>query len=228
MHTLKRVALLACSFASAGCVVLSLRHSALADDARDVSYRVAQAPVESRTLPVKAPEAKKKRPAEVQTASPTPAKEPREERGVPAGQLQPQIHASNAGITTCFDSLARASSQAIDSEHMAYSFWDQKRSNDGTFRSIVSLRYPHGAAPRGAAVIINSPVAGACDATTVQVMPTVRPCNTIQGELIKSGKAVANLAGLALIQSPQDLSYLLLPTSGDGCTIVAIRAIRSQ
>jgi hypothetical protein len=31
-----------------------------------------------------------------------------------------------------------------------------------------------------------------------------------------------------LIQTPQDLSYLLLPTAGDGCTIVAIRVIRSQ
>ncbi len=150
------------------------------------------------------------------------------ERGVPAGQLLPQVHASNGGITTCFDALARASSQAVDGEHQAFSFWDQRRPNEGTFRSIVSLRYPHATAPRGASVIINSPVSGACDATTLQIMPTLRTCNAIQGDLMKNGRAVANLAGLALIQLPEDLSYLLLPTAGDGCTIVAIRVIQSR
>jgi hypothetical protein len=208
--------------------------SARADEARDRSYRMAQAAdpkkqrIESWAFPVKAPESKKKQLPERPTASATPAKDGQDERGVPAGQLQPQLHASNGGITTCFDSLARASSQAVDGEHQAYSFWDQKRPNEGTFRSIVSLRYPHAAAPRGAAVIINAPVGGACDATTLQITPTLRTCSAVQGDLRKSGKAVANLAGLALIQTPQDLSYLLLPTAGDGCTIVAIRVIRSQ
>src|SRR5690606_12924776 len=79
--------------------------------------------------------------------------DPSERRGVPAGQILPQLHASNGGVTACFDTLARASSQAVDGEHQAFSFWDPKRPNDGTFRSIVSLRYPHATAPRGAAVI---------------------------------------------------------------------------
>ncbi len=86
----------------------------------------------------------------------------------------------------------------------------------------------HGAPRLNACERRNSPVGGACDATTFQIMPTLRSCNAIQGDLMKSGKAVANLTGLALIQVPQDLSYLLLPTAGDGCAIVAIRAIRSQ
>lgn len=153
--------------------------------------------------------------------------DPSERRGVPAGQILPQLHASNGGVTACFDTLARASSQAVDGEHQAFSFWDPKRPNDGTFRSIVSLRYPHATAPRGAAVIINGPVGGACEATTLQVMPTLRSCTAIQGDLMKNGKAVANLAGLALIQVPQDLSYLLLPTAGDGCTIVVVRVLSS-
>ncbi|WP_143149035.1 hypothetical protein [Hyphomicrobium sp. CS1BSMeth3] len=172
---------------------------------------------------VKAPEAKKK-----QAAADPPKPDADKDRGTPAGQMQPQVHANNGGITACFDTLARASSQAVDGEHQAFSFWDQKRPNDGTFRSIVSLRYPHAAAPRGASIIINSPVGGACEATTLQVMPTLRPCNAIQADLMKNGRAVANLAGLALIQLPEDLSYLLLPTAGDGCAIVAIRAIQSR
>ena len=176
---------------------------------------------------IKAPDAKKK--AEASPAAEKKASEAPADRGVPAGQIQPQVHASNGGITTCFDSLARASSQAIDGEHQAFSFWDRQRPNEGTFRSIVSLRYPQATAPRGAAVIINSPVAGsACDATTLQIVPTLRSCTAIQGDLMKNGRAVANLAGLALIQAPQDLSYLLLPTAGDGCAIVAVRVIRSQ
>jgi hypothetical protein len=194
-----------------------------------IEWRLAQAaePKKQRSenwaSQVKPPETKKK-----QAAAEPPKPEADKDRGVPAGQLQPQLHASNGGITTCFDSLARASSQAVDGEHQAYSTWDQRRPNEGTFRSIVSLRYPHAAAPRGASVIINSPVDGACDATTLQIMPTLRSCNAIQGDLMKNGRAVANLAGLALIQVPQDLSYLLLPTADDGCTIVAIRVIRSQ
>lgn len=197
------------------------------------TWRVAQVVepkkrMENWASSVKAPDAKKKQAAEA------PQAEQKEtgalaDRGVPAGQIQPQVHASNGGITTCFDALARASSQAIDGEHQAFSFWDRQRPNESTFRSIVSLRYPQPTAPRGAAIIINSPVAGsACDATTLQIVPTLRPCSAIQGDLIKNGRAIANLAGLALIQAPQDLSYLLLPTAGDGCTIVAVRVIRSQ
>jgi hypothetical protein len=231
----KRLGLLMCAAGSVLTIVgMYAIVSAHADDAQDRSYLVAQAAdpknprMESWAMPVKAPEPKRRQASERSTASATPAKDGSDERGVPAGQLQPQVHASNGGITTCFDSLARASSQAVDGEHQAYSFWDKKRPNEGTFRSIVSLRYPHAAAPRGAAVIINGPVDGACDATTLQILPTLRPCGAIQGDLMKGGKAVANLAGLALIQTPQDLSYLLLPTAGDGCTIVAIRVIRSQ
>jgi hypothetical protein len=199
------------------------------------TWRVAQVAepkkqrMENWASSVKAADAKKKQGAEAPSPAEHKETEARADRGVPAGQIQPQVHASNGGITTCFDSLARASSQAIDGEHQAFSFWDRQRPNESTFRSIVSLRYPQATAPRGAAIIINSPVAGsACDATTLQIVPTLRPCSAIQGDLIKNGKAIANLAGLALIQAPQDLSYLLLPTAGDGCTIVAVRVIRSQ
>ncbi len=196
----------------------------------DAVVRMAQAAetngkprLQSWASSVKTPEAKKKT-----VAAEAPKPDTDKDRGVPAGQIQPQMHASRGGITKCFDSLARASSQVVDGEHQSYSFWDPKQPNEGTFRSIVALRYPQAMAPRSAAVIVNSPVGGACDATTFQVIPTLRSCSVIQGDLMKSGKAVANLTGLALIQVPQDLSYLLLPTAGDGCAIIAIRSIRSQ
>jgi len=182
-----------------------------------------------RSTPAKAaPQSSVKSAAAEDQPAKAPAADPKDVRGAPAGQLQPQLHASNGGITTCVDSLARASSQAVDGEHQAFSFWDPKRPNEGTFRSIVSLRYPNPAAPRGISVIINSPGAGtACDATTLQVVATARTCAAIQSDIMKSGKAIANLTGLALIQAQQDVTYMLLPTAGDGCTIVAIRAIRS-
>lgn len=224
----------------AGSLAIQPAKSSGLEDSSPVSMRMAQAAtpkkqrLEGWASSVKAPEPKKKGPAEKPSA-PAAAKPDKDavqdtpgDRGVPAGQIQPQQHASSGGITTCFDSLARASSQTVDGEHQAFSFWDPKRPNEGTFRSIVALKYPHATAPRGAAVIINGPVAGGCDATTLQIVPTVRPCSAIQADLIKNGRAVANLTGLALIQVPQDLSYLLLPTAGDGCAIVAIRAIRSQ
>jgi hypothetical protein len=161
---------------------------------------------------------------------PRPAKAaPAEDKGEPAGQLQPQAHASSAGITSCFDSLARASSHVIDGQHRAFSFWDPKKPDTGTFRSVVALRYGDAVSPRGAAVIVNSPMRDAtCDATTIQVVPTARPCSAVQSGLIGRGKAVANLTGLALIQSPGDVSYLLLPTAGDGCAIVSMTVFRGN
>lgn len=152
-----------------------------------------------------------------------------EDKGEPAGQLQPQIHASNAGISACFDTLARASSHVIDGPHRAFSFWDPKKLNSGTFRSVVALKYGGAISPRGAAMIVNSPTRDTgCDATAVQVVPTVRPCSAIQNSLIEKGKAVANLTGLALIQAPGDVSYLLLPTAGDGCTIISMSVFRGN
>lgn len=156
-----------------------------------------------------------------------PQARPAADKGEPAGQLQPQAHASNGGVTACFDSLARASSHVIDGEHQAFSFWDRARPDTGTFRSIIALRYGSNVSPRGAAVIVNSPMqTSECDATTLQVMPTARPCSAIQNSLIEKGTAVANLTGLALIQTKNDTSYLLLPTAGDGCAIVSLTVIR--
>lgn len=185
---------------------------------------------EKKSMPAKgAPQPVVKSAAAEESPAKSPAVDPKDVRGAPAGQLQPQAHASNGGITTCVDSLARASSQAVDGEHQAFSFWDPNRPNEGTFRSIVSLRYPNPTAPRGVAVIINSPNVGStCDATTLQVLPTARTCAAIQSDIMKNGRAIANLTGLALIQAQQDVTYMLLPTAGDGCTIVAIRSIRSQ
>ncbi len=238
LHVVGRLTALGVLLATAS--VLMFTHAAAEAERKgpEAHMRLAQAVepkgdtkkqrLESWSSSARPTDAKKKQAAAAPTVPAAADADESAQRGVPAGQIQPQMHASQGGVTACFDSLARASSQAVDGEHQAFSFWDPKRPNEGTFRSIVSLRYPHATAPRGAAVIINSPVGGACDATTLQIMPTLRSCNAIQGDLMKSGRAVANLAGLALIQVPQDLNYLLLPTAGDGCTILAIRVIRSQ
>ena len=202
--------------------------------AEEKPLRIAQADIKKQADEKKAqPTAKEKA---LQKASSkdvqqkgTPSTPPPEIRGEPPGQLQPQAHANNGGVTACFDSLARASSHVIDGEHQAFSFWDRERPNAGTFRSVIGMRYGGNIAPKGVAVIVNSPMAQSeCDATTFQVVPTARPCSAIQNSLIEKGKAVANLVGLALIQTPGDVSYMLLPTAGDGCAIVSITVIRRK
>jgi len=209
--------------ASAGVIASSGCSRAESDSARAVQAETKRAtPASKPTLPQRP---KVKTAHEPKQSNPETA----EDKGEPAGQLQPQLHASNAGITACFDSLARASSHVVDGPHRAYSFWDPKKLNTGTFRSIVAMNYGGNVSPRGAAVIVNSPMRDStCDATTVQVVPTARPCSAIQSSLITKGKAVANLTGLALIQTDGEVSYLLLPTAGDGCAIVSMAVIRGN
>lgn len=152
-----------------------------------------------------------------------PIAAPSPDTAAPASELQPQRHAANGRISACYDTLARASSSVIDGNHEAFSFWDTSKPNERPFRSVVALNYANQSTSRGAAIIINGKSAsGDCDSTTVQVLPTARSCSAIQNELMKDGKAIANLAGLSLIRNPQNSSYILLPTSGGGCAIVAM------
>ena len=143
-----------------------------------------------------------------------------------APEFQALLHARQGGVVICTDTLARLLPQVIDAPHEAFSFWSQKDADMHLFGSICGQTYVQKAAPRAASVVAVSPLkSGKCDGVGVQVVPSARSCGTLQSALLKDGRAIANLQGLPLIQNAQGIRYLLLPTAGNGCVIVATASV---
>ncbi len=139
------------------------------------------------------------------------------------GELQPVVHAERAGITTCLDTIARQSAAAIDGPHAAVSSWTSTAPNQNLFVSVVGLSHPGPLAPNAGAIIIAAPLgAGRCAGTVVKIIPSARSCSAIQATLVGSGKTIAILQGLPVVDTKSGVRNLLLPTAGGGCTLVAI------
>jgi hypothetical protein len=91
------------------------------------------------------------------------------------------------------------------------------------FESIISLAYPNKIAPHAAAVLLAAPTQGqSCDTSTVQIFPTARPCNAVLADLLKTGKVIADLAGMPVSQTPNGARQLLMPTAGNGCVMIVV------
>ncbi len=150
------------------------------------------------------------------------AQAPRAPAGA-VGELQPVLHAQQAKITTCMDTIVRQSAAAIDAPHAAASSWTSAAPNQNLFVSIVGLSYQSPLAPNAAAVILAAPVGPSrCEGTVVQIIPSARSCSVIQASLLKTGRTIAMLQGLAVVQTELGVRNLLLPTAGGGCTLVAV------
>jgi len=139
------------------------------------------------------------------------------------GPLQPVLHAQQAKVTTCMDTIVRQSGAAIDGPHAAVSSWTAAAPNENLFVSLLGLSYKSPVAPNAAAVLVAAPIAkDRCEGAVVQVVPSARSCSVIQASLVKTGRTIAMLQGLAVVQSNTGVRDLLLPTAGDGCTLVAV------
>lgn len=220
------------------CVVLACFAAGSGTDAaQGAAIRLAQAeppasrPASNATAPKpkpKAAQAKDKQPAPApapaSSAPPAPVQPaPPAPLPVAAAEPQPLAHAAQAGVKACLDGLVRAANATIDAPHTAMSNWYNGAADSHVFESIVSLTYPNKVAPRAAVVLLGSPTANhGCDTSYVQVFPTARACNEIQGDLLKDGTVVANLSGLAVTVGGNGSRQLLLPTPGNGCVIVVV------
>ena len=132
-------------------------------------------------------------------------------------------HAAQAGVKACLDGIVRSANATIDTTHTAMSQWSNGAADLHVFESIVSLTYPNRVAPRAVAVLFGAPSAGHdCNSSYVQIFPTARACNDIEGDLLKQGKVVANLSGLPVTVDAVGARQLLLPTSGNGCVVVVV------
>ncbi|HLJ72849.1 MAG TPA: hypothetical protein VKU03_16155 [Roseiarcus sp.] len=125
--------------------------------------------------------------------------------------------------------MTRLLPQVVDAPHDAFSFWSSQNADDHLFGSIAALSYPQPSAPRGASIVLATPTkSGECEAAGVQVVPTARSCGAIQAALMNSGRAVANLEGLPLIENPAGVRYLLAPSAGNGCIVIAVTVLRPK
>jgi len=158
-------------------------------------------------------------PAAAAPAEPAPPRPPPST----AAEPQPLVHASQAGVKSCLDGIARAANGTIDTQHAAMSQWHTSAADSHLFESIISLAYPNRVAPHAAVVLLAAPTqAQSCDTSTVQIFPTARPCNAVLADLLKDGKVIADLAGMPVSQTPNGARQLLMPTAGNGCVMVVV------
>ncbi|ENN86407.1 hypothetical protein RHSP_79156 [Rhizobium freirei PRF 81] len=138
------------------------------------------------------------------------------------------LHAKQAGVKTCTDTLARLLPYSIDAPHEAFSFWapSPDSPDERLFGSIAGLRYVQQAGPRAGSVVAVVPSkSGKCDGIGMQVLPSARSCGALQANLLGKGRAIANLNGLPLIEDPNGQRFMLLPSAGNGCVVIGVSAM---
>jgi len=140
----------------------------------------------------------------------------------PPEKPEPVLHAKNAGLGSCTSAVERGSASAIDAPHSAFSNWNPGAPNLHAFQSIVLETYQSPVAPRAAAVILASPSANGCDATTIHVFPSARSCVDIEKDILKSSAVIGKLAGLPLYRTNAGEHRILMPTAGNGCVIIGV------
>ena len=139
------------------------------------------------------------------------------------GELQPVLHAQQARITTCMDTIVGESAAVIDSAHTAISSWATEAPDQNGFLSIIGLSYANKTAPNAAAVMFAAPLApDKCGGATVQVYPVGQSCSALQAALIKQGRTVAMLRALPVVETKTGYRDVLIPTAGGGCVLIAV------
>jgi hypothetical protein len=138
----------------------------------------------------------------------------------PPQNPEPVLHATRAGFGPCLSAVERGSASIVDAPHNAFSSWNQGAPNQHAFLSIAIEAYPAATAPRATSIILATPSATGCDASTVQVFPTARSCAEVEKDLLKSGALAGKLAGLPLYTSNTGGNRVLMPSAGNGCVII--------
>lgn len=135
---------------------------------------------------------------------------------------EPVMHARNAKLGACLSAVERGAASVIDQPHSAFSNWNPGAPAQHAFEAIAIQAYQGSAAPRSASVLLATPAANGCDASTVQVFPSARSCADIEKDFSKSSRLLGKLAGLPLYGTDNNEHRMLLPSAGNGCVIVAV------
>src|SRR5271170_1559831 len=139
-------------------------------------------------------------------------------------QVQQQLQA--AGVKTCLpsaDGIARFEMAGV-TEYAAASTWNKIAPDQRLVSAVIGQRFGQSvAAPVGVSGVVSAPNAnGKCDSVAIQVIPTANACASVQTEVLAKGELLGTLAGVPMFRDKQNMHVMLLPTSGNGCVIVAL------
>jgi len=182
----------------------------------------AAAPVSANaTQPAAAPPPQvAAQPASPQNSSAQPAAAPNGS----TFQVDQQLQA--AGVKTCLpsaDGIARFEMAGV-TEYAAASTWNKIAPDQRLVSAVIGQRFGQSvAAPVGVSGVVSAPNAnGKCDSVAIQVIPTANACASVQTEVLAKGELLGTLAGVPMFRDKQNMHVMLLPTSGNGCVIVAL------
>ena len=138
-------------------------------------------------------------------------------------ESQPVVHARSAAISSCLPAISELSRLTLDAPHTSLSLWDKTDANEHMFSSIAGLKYDTNIAPRAISIIAAAPTAKhSCDGASVQIQPSSLACDVIQKNLAGAALQPQDLNGTMVLQGESNMRFALLPTAGNGCTVVSI------
>ena len=175
------------------------------------------------------------KPAAAAAAAPAAAK-PGAKTDAPAAQAAAPVAAEpefqvtaqlrNAGVKTCLQTAQGMGAYTMNgvTEYAAASSWNAKTPDTRFVSALIGQKFgAGGGAPVGMSSVFSAPnPAGKCDGAGVQVIPTASACKDVQGQILQKGKALAELAGIPLLQDAANARIMLLPSAGNGCVIVGV------
>ena len=184
------------------------------------------------TAGAQAAEAVKPKPAPAAATVPaaTVAAAPAAAAAQPEFQVVTQM--KNAGMTTCVQTAQGLGGYTMGgvTEYAAATTWHVKQPDARISIAMIAQKFGQSAqAPLGISSVFTAPNAdGKCDGAGVQVIPTALACSAVQGQILQKGKAVADLAGIPMLQDANNSRIMLLPSAGNGCVIVGFNNLYAE
>lgn len=141
----------------------------------------------------------------------------------PVGELQPVLHARQAGLTYCMDNVIRQSGKSINSKHSAITTWSKNKPNENAFQSIIGLSETNTLTPNGLALIFAAPInLNKCEGQSVEIHPAALSCTKAHANLLEVGRTLGEVGNLPVIEAKDGSRIILIPTTGGGCVIVSV------
>lgn len=185
---------------------------------------------------MQAAEALKPKPTAAATPAATPATAAPAAAALATPAAQPEFQVvtqmKNAGIKTCVQTAQGLGGYTMGgvTEYAAATTWHVKEPDKRISIAMIAQKFGQSAqAPLGISSVFTSPNAeGKCDGAGVQVIPTALACSAVQSQILTKGKAVADLAGIPMLQDGNNSRIMLLPSAGNGCVIVGFNNLYAE
>lgn len=142
----------------------------------------------------------------------------------PPASLKFAAQLAHAGARTCLGRIEQLGHATLDS---ATSFgvasnWIVGSPNTRPVSVLVGEHFGSPKVPYAATAIFAAPVGAQCDGFAIEIVPSPLPCAALKQTILTRGKALADLAGVALLQNASEQT-LLVPTSANTCVLVGLK-----